>query len=276
MKLVHQHEALVQDIDRCRLSKGQVCLWWLGQHGFVVKVGETIVYIDPFLRAMSERLVAPLLEASEIRHAAAIAGTHDHIDHIDREVWPALAEASGRTRFVVPQMLRERLAEALKIPQERMVGLDDGTWVEIGEVRISAIPAAHEFLDRDMQTGHYPYLGYMIQSDGPTIYHAGDTCLYEGMYAKIRRFDPEVMLLPINGRDAQRLSGNIFGNMTYQEAADLAGALKAKWVVPTHWDMFEGNLADPQAFVRYVSVKYPQTRAHVMNYGQGWIVSKEA
>jgi L-ascorbate metabolism protein UlaG (beta-lactamase superfamily) len=45
--------------------------------------------------------------------------------------------------------------------------------------------------------------------------------------------------------------------MTFQEAADLAGELRAGTVLPGHWDMFEGNLGDPDAFADYADAKYP-------------------
>ena len=66
----------------------------------------------------------------------------------------------------------------------------------------------------------------------------------------------DVELLPINGRDARRYSNNCIGNMTYQEAADLAGEVGPGIIIPGHWDMFADNSADPQAFADYIEVKY--------------------
>ena len=44
--------------------------------------------------------------------------------------------------------------------------------------------------------------------------------------------------------------------MTYQEAADLAGEVLPKIVIPGHWDMFADNSADPDEFGRYIKAKY--------------------
>jgi L-ascorbate metabolism protein UlaG (beta-lactamase superfamily) len=76
------------------------------------------------------------------------------------------------------------------------------------------------------------------------------------------------MFLPINGRDARRLKVNIIGNMTYQEAADLAGALKPGLVVPGHFDMFERNSENPQLFIDYMKVKYPQQKTLIPEHGR--------
>ena len=92
---------------------------------------------------------------------------------------------------------------------------------------------------------------------GRTVFHAGDTCKYEGLETTLKRWKFDALFLPINGRDAKRLAENIIGNMTYQEAADMAGSLKPGIVVPGHYDMFAKNPGDLQGFLDYMKVKYP-------------------
>jgi L-ascorbate 6-phosphate lactonase len=130
------------------------------------------------------------------------------------------------------------------------------------------VPAAHEFLDQDPVSGRYPYLGFVVAVNGCTVYHAGDTCLYEGIHERLRRVRPDVMILPINGRDARRLAAGCIGNMTYQEAADLAGGLAPGVVIPAHYDMFATNAGDVAAFSAYVRVKYPHQRVLVPSHGE--------
>jgi L-ascorbate 6-phosphate lactonase len=259
---------LIRDIDNCTLEYGQLALWWLGQHSFILKLGQQIIYIDPFLSDLPERQVRPLLAPQDILHAALVLGSHDHTDHIDRAVWPALAAHSRQARFIVPDLLRDQLARDLHIPAERFLGLDDGASVAVGGLRVSGIAAAHEFLDRDPASGRYPYLGYVVEGNGCSLYHAGDSCIYEGLQTKLRAWQLDVVLLPINGRDARRLAANCIGNMTYQEAADLAGALQPGLTIPTHYDMFAFNREDPALFVDYMHVKYPQLDVHVCEYGE--------
>ena len=259
---------LIADIDASRPGPGEVCLWWLGQQSFVVKLGQAVVFLDPFLSNLAGRLVAPLLAPGEIHNADFILGSHDHTDHIDRAVWPALAAASPQARFVVPELLRERLAKELAIPLARFIGLDDGQTVETGGVNFSAIAAAHEFLDQDPQTHRYPYLSYIIEGQGCALFHAGDTCIYEGQQTKLRRWKFDVACLPINGRDAVRYAAHCIGNMTYQEAADLAGALRPRLTIPAHYDMFAMNPGSPTLFADYMRVKYPHLNVQVCEYGR--------
>lgn len=264
---------LIRDVDTCTVPAGQIALWWLGQHSFIVKSGKTIIYIDPFLSELDGRQVPPLVNAEIVRHADIICGTHDHADHIDRPVWPALAAASTKAKFLVPDLLRERLAVELPLAINRMVGLDDGKSVEVAGVKISAVAASHEFLDQDPATGRYPYLGFIFEANGKTWYHAGDTVWYEGLQTKLRRWKFDLMLLPINGRDARRLSTGIIGNMTYQEAADLSGPLHPGLVIPTHYEMFAGNPGDPAAFQQYMNVKYPTVKTHRCRHGERLMIS---
>ena len=115
-------------------------------------------------------------------------------------------------------------------------------------------------MDRDPITGQYPYLGYIVEGNGCTVYHSGDCCVYEGLVTRLKHWSFDVVLLPINGRDAKRYSAGCVGNMTYQEAADLAGAIAPRLTIPAHYDMFAGNQEDPLPFLEYMKVKYPASK----------------
>lgn len=258
---------LIEDVNSCTVGSGECAFWWLGQLGFVLKLGRTVCWIDAYLAESPRRRVPPLVQPSQVTNADAVLGTHDHGDHVDRQSWSGMAAASPGAAFVVPDMVREAVVENAAIPNERVKGLDDGTSLTVGDVTITAVPAAHELLDQDPATGRYPYLGYVFEGNGVCVYHSGDTCLYEGMQAKLRQWHFDLACMPINGRDARRLSSNCIGNMTYQETVDLAGAVRPGLTVPGHWDMFEGNREDPQLFVDYMRVKYPDLECMIPEYG---------
>lgn len=245
-------------LDDIELQPGEFAWYHLGQQGFLLKLGKTVISVDAYLTPSKARQIPPLLFPAQYKKVAAALGTHDHSDHIDRPLWPKLAAANPDLKFIIPADVFPQVQKATQIAADRFVGLTDGTSVTIGDVKITAIPSAHEFLDRNPQTGNYPYLGYIIEGNGVRIYHAGDTCVYEGMLDRLRRFCPlDAVMLPINGRDARRLGGNCIGNMTFQEAADLAGAIRPRLSIPAHFDMFKGNTENPQLFIDYMKIKYP-------------------
>lgn len=263
---------LVSDIDNATVEPGQCEFWWLGQLSFVIKLRDTIIYLDPFLTDLKGRNCRPLLRPSDLAHASVIVGSHDHADHIDRKALPEIARATEAT-IVVPELLKDQLVGDLGIPASRFVGLDDRKSAEIDGLTFTGIAAAHEFLDTDESTGRHPYLGFVISSNDFTVYFSGDTCKYEGLETALLDYSPDLVFLPINGRDAKRLNNNCIGNMTYQEAADLAGALKPALTVPGHFDMFDGNTEDPQLFVDYMAAKYPRLPTIIPQYGEQVLVT---
>ncbi len=263
-------KALAEEIAAATTAEGELAFWWLGQHGFVLRLGEAAVAMDPFLTDGPARTVRPVLAPEDLAGVAVVTGSHDHGDHIDRGVWPAIAEAAPHATFVVPRLiLQRRLAREMGMDAGRLIGLDDGESAEVGGVRITAVAAAHERLDVDDATGLHPYLGFVVEGNGCRVYHAGDTCRYEGLLGRLRRPGRlDVMFLPINGRDARRLAGGCIGNMTYQEAVDLAGEVAPRVAVPAHFEMFTHNSEDPQRFVEYMRVKYPDVATVVPVHGR--------
>ncbi len=268
-------KALIDEVDSREVPAGQCSLWWLGQHGFIAKLGRTVCYFDPYLTPEASRQVAPLLKAGEITNASLVFGSHDHGDHIDREAWPGIAAASPRAKFIVPQLLREKIVREVGLPDDRVLGADEGTEIIERGIRVTAIAAAHEFLDEDPATALHPYLGYLVEGNDFRLYHAGDTCVYEGMQAKLRRQPLDLAILPINGRDARRLAAHCIGNMTFQEAADLAGAIRPGMTIPAHFGMFTFNSENPQSFADYLHVKYPHLDTCIPRHGERIAVRKK-
>jgi L-ascorbate 6-phosphate lactonase len=265
---------LIADIDAYECAAGECAFWWLGQQSFVVKLAGEICYIDPYLSPSKARTVAPLLTPEQVTNAGVVLGSHDHGDHIDRGAWPRIAAASPRAQFVAPKLLAEKVARELAIESGRVRGVDEGVAIEFGGVRVSGVPAAHEFLDVDAATGLHPYVGFVIEGDDFCLYHAGDTCLYEGMHSILRRWDFDLAFMPINGRDAVRYASNCIGNMTYQETADLAGAIRPGTTVPAHFEMFARNSQPPEPFVEYMRAKYPHLATLVPRHGERTIVKR--
>ena len=258
---------LIKDIDERYVPFGALCFWWLGQLSFVVKTQRAVLYLDPFLSPLEGRRVPPLLQPEDVTNADVITGSHDHADHIDHGALPGLMAASPRSILVAPRPTGAVL-ERIGLPMSRVRLLDDGQVLEEKGVRVTAIKAAHELFDHSVAYG-YPYLGYVIEADGVTIYHAGDTCVYDGLATRLRAWSIAVAFLPINGRDARRLRAGCIGNMTYQEAVDLAGTIQPRLTVPSHYEMFAMNTADPVLFADYMDVKFPGLRYWIGRHGEG-------
>jgi len=113
--------------------------------------------------------------------------------------------------------------------------------------------------------GRHRFLGYVVQADRWTLYHAGDTKLFEDMEARLRPFQIDIALLPINGdRPERRVAGNLSGS----EAAALAKEIGARIAIPCHYDMFEFNTVTPDEFAD--TARALQQHYCILRAGERW------
>ncbi len=259
---------LVEDIRQRKVEKGRLCFWWLGQISFALKTHRKTIYLDPYLNPSKSRLCPPLMKPDELVNADIVTGSHDHSDHIDHWALPGIMKASPKAVLVASEAHAGTLAK-LGLDKSRLRLLDDGRALDEDGVKITAVKAAHEFFDEEKFGGRYPFLSFVIETDGVTVFHSGDTCVYDGQASSLKKWSFDLAFLPINGRDAKRLGSGCIGNMTYQEAADLAGAVRPKVTVPGHYGMFAKNTEDPSLFTDYMAVKYPGLKTVLPVIGTG-------
>ncbi len=257
---------LLRDIAEAEPQKGSVAFWWLGQNGFAIKGGGATVFIDLYLKDDPRRATPAPFRPEDVTMADLVIGTHDHSDHVDRTALPGIMAASPKSPLLVSKVTRSRLVSE-GYPGERVLGLDDGETVSFPWGEAFAIRAAHEFFDRDPNLG-YPHLGIGLRINGVTLFHAGDGVPWEGLISAIAAHSPDVLFVPINGRDGPRLRRKCYGNFTFQEAADLAGSLRTRLTVPMHYDMFPGNQERVENFTDYFDAKYPGLPVWVGRVGE--------
>ena len=243
-----------------RLSRGEVAFAHLGQMGYLVRIGRAVVGCDLFLSPLKGRLVPPLLAPEDVADVDFFIGSHDHADHIDRPLWRALARLGTKARFFVPAAVCDSVLEDTGLPAAQVIGLDDGDVRTVAGVRVAALASAHERLERDAM-GRSLALGFVLSAGGSRVYHSGDCCPYDGLQARLAAFGRlTAAFLPINGRDAWRLTHGFIGNMDAHEAVELAGELGAGTLVPGHHDMFAPNLGDMKECIAFARAKYPALR----------------
>ena len=254
---VRSHDALLADIRASDRRDGSFRLWWLGQSGFLLQWQGIHVLLDPYLsdsltKKYSQtdkphvRMTELVIDPAQLRFADVATSSHNHTDHLDAETLGPILARNPSLKLVIAEANRAFVAERLAIDAAIPIGVDDGTTVEVSEIRFSGVASAHEAIERD-QHGHAGFLGYVLQFGKWTIYHSGDTIRYPGMAEKLRTFGVHIALLPINGRAPER---GVPGNLSGAEAARLAKDMGAEFVIPCHFEMFEFNTASPDEFIR--------------------------
>jgi L-ascorbate metabolism protein UlaG (beta-lactamase superfamily) len=230
-------------------------LWWLGQSGFLLYTTRATILFDPYLSdsltkkyaqtdkphtRVTERVIAP----ERLRGIDLITCSHNHTDHLDAETLCPLLAANPRAKLLIPRANRAFILERLGPFETRLVEIDAGEALTVGNVELHGIPAAHNTVERD-EEGRCRFLGYVARINGTSVYHSGDTLWHEGLVGALAPLRPSVALVPINGnRPERRVAGNLDG----REAAMLAHEIGATIAVPHHFDMFEFNTAPPEEF----------------------------
>jgi L-ascorbate metabolism protein UlaG (beta-lactamase superfamily) len=261
--------ALLADIAAANRDDGNFRLWWLGQSGFLVQWQGQHLLLDPYLSdsltrkyAATDkphvRMTALAVDPAKLDFIDVITSSHNHTDHLDGETLGPLLRVNPNAILVIAAANRKFVADRLQIDPSRPVGIEIDDATSIGPFRIEAVPAKHDELGPE-------FVGYVVRFGPWSIYHSGDTLLYEGMAERLRAFKVDVALLPINGQAPER---RVPGNLNGPESARLAKAIGARTVIPCHYEMFEFNTADPREFVE--ECKKIGQPYNVLRCGERW------
>lgn len=260
------------DVQEARNDTTRVHLWWLGQSGFLVQYQGKHLLLDPYLSdsltqkyaatdkphvRMTERVIAP----ERLDFIDVVTSSHNHTDHLDAETLVPLMQVNPALKIIVSKANIEFAANRLQVLEQRLTPLAKDK-VRLEPFTFHAVPAAHEELETD-EEGNHKFIGLIVEVGGYTLYHSGDTLVYNGMIDILKKLQIDLALLPINGRDPKR---GVAGNLSGEEAARLAKDIGAKLVVPCHYDMFEFNTVSPDAFIQ--SAKAIGQKYHVPRSGE--------
>ena len=185
-------------------------LKWLGHASWKLKTGDKTVYIDPYQGDYDEK-------------ADLVLVTHSHTDHCD----PSKIELikGDSTVIVAPADCGSKIGATVK-------SLKPGEKMSLDGVTVEAVEAYNVKRFRSPGVPFHPKglgVGYLIRSEGKTIYHVGDSDFIQEMKG-LEGID--VMLVP---------SGGTY-TMDIEDAAEATIAIHPKKAVPMHlWDKDAGE-----------------------------------
>jgi L-ascorbate 6-phosphate lactonase len=242
--------SLMDEIRAFETPVGSVAIWWLGQSGYIFKsAAGTLAGVDLYLTDSCAALYpqmnlarrVPVLIQPEDLRIDLFACTHNHADHTDVETLRGL-RAKDETTFAGPppscEVFRREGVDAARILT---------TWpdcdLRFRDIRIRgtfALPTDATDLN---------HMGFVFEfGGGPKVYVTGDTDACDLLYSAAKH-TPDVMIAVINGG---------FNNLSHWEAAELAAKVKPRIAIPSHYDMFADNSADPRQFQSALKALAPE------------------
>ena len=264
--------ALAAQIEQLHVPGGMLALWALGQAGFVIKGGDTIAVIDPYLsdaitqQGGPQRRIPIPIHPDLLSSADIVLCTHEHRDHTDVATLKPLLSAASHARAVVSPHSVELLHNA-GVPADRLEVPTLGQARAVKQLRYTAIPAAHEMLEFNAKR-QSRWMGFLIECNDVTVFHAGDTILKDEIINALAGRTVDIALLPMNGRDYFREQKNIVGNLLPREATELAHVLKADVLIPMHNDLFAGNRLNPAELWDDLDRRFPEQCCHMLQPGE--------
>lgn len=194
-------------------------LTFIGHAGVLIQLGENRVAIDPFLTpnpaAQKAGWGVTDLEVDDLLI------THGHEDHVADA--PLISKRDGVTsiaNFEVAQWLSNQGAH-------QVIHMNHGGVIQRPYGSVRMVNAVHSSTLPDGSPGGNPG-GFIIESNGKRLYHAGDTALHMDMELIGRHWKPDVALLPV---------GDCF-TMGPEDALIAAQMIQCDLIVGIHLDTF--------------------------------------
>lgn len=198
----------------------------LGHAATLIETTKTIV-IDPFITDNP----AASLTVEKLPKVDYILITHDHFDHFGDAL--TLAKRDNAPIIGVFELTTKKEVVDAGV---KTVGFNIGGSYKDADITFTLTQAIHS-----AEVGSPS--GFVVQSEGKTIYHSGDTTVFEDMklIPKLHG-DIDLALLPIGG----------FYTMDEKGTAEAVSYLKPKTVVPIHYNTWPPIEADTALFSRLV------------------------
>ena len=281
---------LNQEIENYEVPKGQVSLWWCGGPSWVIKTDEGGVflldqYCGPSMytelyycgvckQAGADsinwiRLNPQVIDPWKFNHIDGVFCTHAHQDHCDLYAVKATL-ATTDAPYYAPPVAAKKL-QGFGVPEDRIVVAKVGESVKVKGAEVDFLICYDQTA---IKTGEGDVLlpfeeaacCYLFKTSGGNILFMGDTWYHDGYVAIAQKYDIDVAIFDM-GSNAPGATDK----MTPYDCARVGQTLKAKLLIPDHYDNWANTAGDPELLVkqfeRIVHENTPEIKTMIMRCG---------
>jgi L-ascorbate metabolism protein UlaG (beta-lactamase superfamily) len=209
----------------------EVGVTWLGHAGFFAQIGGVNIIVDPnwaLWHGPVKRLHHPSLWPSELPKIDLVLVTHAHFDHLHL---PSLRRIARGQPIIVPKGVGDVVK---RVGFGQITELETWDKVRFRDLRITLTPARH-WGARMIHDTHRGFGGFLIESPERSLFHCGDSSMFDGFKDIGQRARIDIALMPIGAYLAP--SGRPV-HMNPEEALDAFEMMGAKNMVPMHHNTF--------------------------------------
>ncbi len=188
------------------VTKDSVAVHWFEQSSFALKDSDrTIIQIDPYFprERPADRFIytTPPLNEAQLPTDFVLL-THAHGDHTCPESIRRIWDTSSATRFIGPEESVAQILTETDVAKANVSEIRAGQSVTLTEnLTVHAIyakPPAGD-IDADIAPPDVTHLGYVIATDGPTLYFSGDPintfAAHDKLIAAVAAHQPDIGFL---------------------------------------------------------------------------------
>jgi L-ascorbate metabolism protein UlaG (beta-lactamase superfamily) len=228
----------------------------IGHSTVLIEAAGKRILTDPYFGSWGNpayaRNAPPFMTREELRGVDLILVSHNHWDHTDHRFFRSQAAS-------VPVLAPRAVAWLTRLKgAKNVVGLGKWELKQFGDVRVTAVPAAHIAVTR----------GFVVEVEDKRIYFAGDTYYRAFMKEIGKKFALDVALLPVT-------TYRIPMTMGEKSAVRAVDALSPKTVIPIHLGITPRNPLlrsgeSPEGFMKRLRDAGSKTEVRILREGESW------
>ncbi len=218
---------------------GEAAITWIGHSSFLLQLAGKHILIDPvfarFLIVLKRRR-KPGIRIRSLPPIDLVLLTHAHMDHLNLPSLRGILRSNRRQDAPAPTVVVPKGVEDLvqRLGFHEVRTLEAWSSTTLGALTVTMTPARHwgaRMFD-DVGRG---YGGYVIQAQGHSIYHSGDTAYFPGFAAIGERLHPQVALLPIGAYSPDSFRSV---HTSPEDALQAFKDLGSELMIPMHYGTF--------------------------------------